>query len=410
MEKLKKAVLDSVKPSREEVRKLNKIAESVLSRIKIKGAKPQLGGSVAKGTWLKGNHDIDIYVKFDPKMYAGKDLSVILKKALKKIDGLELVHGSRDYFQAKMGVYTIEIVPILNIRNVAKAENITDVSPFHVKWVRKHKELCDEMRLSKALCKANKIYGAESYIKGFSGYVLEILTAHYGGFVKLLRNVVKWKGRIVIDVENYYSGKDVLKELNVSKIFSPLVLIDPVQKERNAAAGLSKEKYNLFKKLAEEFLKNPSESFFVKKEVTINDLNKLAKGKKLVLVEASPLKGKKDVVGAKLLKCFKHVEKHLKLEGFEVMDAGWEWEKKALFHFIFEKKKLSVTKKHFGPPRKSKNRLENFKAKWKGKKMKFEKGLSYVVIKRSYREPEKFIKDFIKNDYVKQKVKSIKLI
>ncbi len=44
-------------------------------------------------------------------------------------------------------------------------------------------------------------------------------------------------------------------ELNKSKIQSPLIVIDPVQAGRNAAAALSFEKYDLLRKKAKEFLK-----------------------------------------------------------------------------------------------------------------------------------------------------------
>jgi tRNA nucleotidyltransferase (CCA-adding enzyme) len=409
MDKSKKEVLARISPSLEEKKKLNDIAEAMLSKIKIKNALPTLGGSVAKNTWLKGNHDIDIYVKFDPKYYEGKDISKILKQSLKNIKKKDKVHGSRDYFQIMQDTYTIELVPILDIKKVSQAINITDVSPFHVKWVKKHKSLCDEMRLTKAFCKANKIYGAESYIKGFSGYVLEILTVYYESFNKLIKAVSKWDSNLIIDIEKHYKEKNIIKELNQSKTKSPLILIDPVQKERNASAGLSKEKFKLFKELAKAYLKNPSPIFFIKKEITINNIKELANGKQLILIEATPLKGKKDVVGAKLLKCFEHFSKHLKLNNFILIDQGWDWTETALFYFILDKKKLPQKKKHYGPPKNSTS-LNDFKNKWKNYNLKFEKNISYIIMDRNYRDAKSFMKDFIKKDYIKERVKSIKLI
>src|SRR5210317_361053 len=60
-------------------------------------AKCVKGGSTAKGTFLKDDHDIDLFVIFDYK-YKGKDISEILKEILIDVD---IVHGSRDYFQLK---------------------------------------------------------------------------------------------------------------------------------------------------------------------------------------------------------------------------------------------------------------------------------------------------------------------
>lgn len=411
MNKLEEKVLQEIRPLAEETKELERIGNEIILKIKIVSAKSEVGGSVAKGTWLKGNHDIDIYVKFNPKIYEGKDISQMLKRNLAKHYDVDMIHGSRDYYQIRHGTYTVEIIPILDIRKVSQAKNITDVSPFHVKWVRKHKELTDDIRLAKAFCKANKIYGAESYIKGFSGYVLEILTTHYGSFDSLIKHAAKWGAKTVIDVENYYKGKNIDKELNTAKVQSPLILIDPVQKERNAAAGLDKEKYENFKSLAKNFLANPSEDYFVRKKIEIENLQKISKGKKLVLIEAEPLEGKKDVVGAKLMKFFESVERHMKLNDFKAIDKGWEWEgDNALYYFILDKKKLSLTKKHYGPHKSSKNRMESFKARWKGKKIRFENNISYVIIEREYRDATKFIKDFVKNEFVKDKIKKVRLL
>ncbi|RME54665.1 CCA tRNA nucleotidyltransferase [Candidatus Woesearchaeota archaeon] len=402
-----KEILNLIKPTKEEERKLKEKAKDVIEKVKIKNVKLELGGSVAKGTWLKGNHDIDIYAKFDLK-YKGHDISSILKRKLEKFK-FSTLHGSRDYFQIKKRNYVVEIVPILNIKNVAQAENITDVSPFHVKWVRKHKELADEMRLAKAFCKANKLYGAESYIKGFSGYVLEILIVNYGSFRNLLKASLDWKNKEVIDVENYYKNNDAMRELNVSKTKSPLIVIDPVQKERNAAAGLSLEKFNLFKKIAKDYLNGPSVKYFLREKLTLKKIKQVAGNNKLIVVQAKTLQGKKDVIGAKLLKVFTHLKKHLILNDFKLLDSGWEWDENVMFYFVLDKKMLSKTKKHFGPPRNSK-RLNDFKQKWAGKRICYKNNFAYVVIDRKYRLPEELVKKLIKSEYVTSRVKSVNLI
>ena len=46
-------------------------------------------------------------------------------------------------------------------------------------------------------------------------------------------------------------------ELNKSKQQGPLIVIDPVQKDRNAAAALNHEKFEIIKKTAKQFLKKP---------------------------------------------------------------------------------------------------------------------------------------------------------
>jgi len=105
-------VLKEIKPDGKQEKQVRNIINEVLSKIKIKDAKAILGGSGAKGTWLKNAYDIDIYVKFNSKKYIDKDISKILGKTLKKKFRAEKLHGSRDYFQVKKQGFTIEIVSI----------------------------------------------------------------------------------------------------------------------------------------------------------------------------------------------------------------------------------------------------------------------------------------------------------
>lgn len=405
-----KSVLNEIKPSKKEEEQLFFITDEIISKIKIPHTKVQLGGSAAKGTWLKGDYDLDIYVKFSKK-YKNKNISDILEKKLKKnFSEIARVHGSRDYFQLPYKNYLIEIIPIFNINKADNAENITDVSPLHVKWVCKYSEKADEIRLAKAFCKANGIYGAESYIMGFSGYVLEILTIYFGSFKNLMHNVSKWGLKTIIDVQGYYSDtKEIFENLNPSKQQSPLILIDPVQKIRNAAAGINNEKYLLFVSKAKEYLKNPSPDFFKPKKFSLNRLKKQASKDRLIVLNVSPLKGKKDIVGSKLLKCYNIFLKHLTLHDFIVKSSDWVWEKEdqAIFWYILDPMVLSKKIKHYGPPKENKKRFENFKNKWKNKKIKFVDGNAYVIIERKYCKPKKLIKDLIAKKFISLRVKKI---
>lgn len=405
-----KSVLAKIKPSKSEEKKLLEISNEIISKINISGTKVQLGGSAAKNTWLKGDYDLDFYVKFSKK-FNNKNISNILEKELiKKFNNVSRVHGSRDYFQFIYKNYFVEIIPIIHIKKADNAENITDVSPLHVKWVLKHRKKVDEIRLAKAFCKANKIYGAESYIMGFSGYVLEILTIYYGNFKNLISNVAKWKDKTIIDIENYYFGdKDILKNLNASKIQSPLILIDPVQKTRNAAAGINHEKYSLFILKAKEFLSNPSDDFFKPKKFSLDKLKKESSKDNLIVLNVKPLEGKKDIIGSKLLKCHNLILKQLKLHKFIVKSDGWVWEKKdqALFWYILDSNSLSKMVKHYGPPKNYKVRFDKFKKKWDDKKIHEDNNKTYVILEREYCKPEKLIKDLITKDFILSRVKKI---
>ncbi|HDM43628.1 MAG TPA: hypothetical protein ENG02_00340, partial [Candidatus Woesearchaeota archaeon] len=209
------------KPTRDEERLVKEKTFWFIDRLNksCKGLDVKIvaGGSFAKGTWLRGARDIDIYVCFDYPKYREKsdNLSDLLEKCVKRaFRNYERLHGSRDYFRVKHDDLVFEVIPILAIRNVDEAVNITDVSLFHVRWVKsrikRDKKLADQIRLVKLFCKANGVYGAESYIRGFSGYACEILTIQSGSFLDLLRNAKNWLGKkkILLDPARHYKNKN----------------------------------------------------------------------------------------------------------------------------------------------------------------------------------------------------------
>ncbi len=403
--------LKNIKPSKEEEKDIKNKVNSTLNKINknLKDAKAILGGSGIKGTWLRKANDADIFVKFNYKKYKDKSnkISYTLEKILKKKTlKIRRLHGSRDYFQIKKKDFTYEIIPILDIKKAELAKNITDVSQLHANWVnKKGKKFKDDIRLLKQFCKSAKVYGAESYIHGFSGYICEILTIYYKGFTNVIKNASKWKDKVIIDIENYWKGKNILMELNKSKTYSPLIVIDPVQADRNAAAAISKEKFDLLKKKAKEFLKNPSKKFFEIKEINEQVLKRKAGKNTLILMDIIPKKGKEDVVGCKLIKASEFIQKKLKQNDFTIIDHGWQWNKNALFFFIIKKQKLSDFIEREGPPLKAKQHVKNFKKKYKKTYIKTNR--IYTKVKREFKKPEELIKSLKKEDYLKEKINKL---
>lgn len=404
-------------PSQAEQAKVKQAASTVVDKVNsyLKKSKVDAelipGGSFAKGTWLPGATDIDCFLLFDYKKYKDKSskLADLAEKILKKcFSRIKRLHGSRDYFQIKQSNYIFEIIPVLRIEDPEEALNITDVSPLHVIWVRKNvakkPELLKEIRLSKQFAKGRGVYGAESYIRGFSGHVLELLTTHFGGFVELLNHISKISG--AIDPASHYKNKDPFKAINRSKL-GPLLVIDPIQPERNAAAALNKNMLKRLQMAAKEFLKKPSIESFKRKWLIVADLKK--KPGKIIVLHAKPIGTKIDIAGAKLLKQFEYLSKQLKRNDFKILEQDWQWESKinkpAMFWFCIDPKPLSTAYKHYGPPIHTETeRIEGFKKKY-GKKVKREKGVYYVELKREYRQPLPLINTLLK----KKEFKNIKI-
>ncbi len=360
-------------------------------------AKPVLGGSFAKDTWLAGDYDVDVFVTFDMS-YKNDPLSDLLAKALKPWK-TERLHGSRDYFQIH-GPINYEIIPVLAIKHAKQALNVTDFSPKHVAWVNtKGKKFKNDIRLLKKFCKAHRVYGAESYIRGFSGHVVDILTIYYSGFLKTLKAATKWKDKTELDYNNTYKGK-ALFTLNTSKTQGPLVLIDPVQPDRNAAAALTKENFDTFIVGAKSFLKKQTIAAFTEKKTDINAL--LAK--KVPVVHITTLNEKEDVAGTKMVKAYDFLKKEL--SDFGVRDSGWEWDKKkhASLWFALNKKDLPATEQRMGPPKAMTESCAAFKKKYKNAKLV--KGRMVAIVKRPITNYKIAIREALKHSYLKDKASS----
>jgi len=392
-------ILSKIKPSLREKFFIEKITNEFLDKLKrIKTINPIVGGSISKDTWLKGTNEVDIFAKFNYNKFRNKSdkISGILYKELKKLFKIKLVHGSRDYFHIYYKDILFEIVPILDIKKPEQAKNVTDLSPLHINIVKKFPKLKDEIRLLKAFCKSNLLYGAESYISGFSGYALEVLVIYYKSFKNTLKNSVKWEPKIVVDFNKKL--KNPLLELNPSKTVSPLIIIDPVDNTRNITSSLSMENFNKFIKLAKLYLKNPSEKFFGKK-------TKIPKNS--LVLEIVPLNGKKDVVGSKIVKLINFIKNESNKFGFKISQNSWSWDKEVLVWYKVKNKKISNYFIHKGPPEDNIENVKKFKQKYKNVFVKNK--IYYTKIKRDVTNINDFIKNLIKDKYIKERAKEIKI-
>lgn len=374
------------------------------------GKKPEifLGGSYAKKTMIKKEkYDVDIFIRFDSS-YDDEKISDLLGNILKGVKNVVRIHGSRDYFRICAGRnLEIEVIPVIKINKNVEAKNITDLSYSHVKYINskiKTDKLLDDIKIAKIFCHANNCYGAESYIKGFSGYALELLVYHYKGFLNMLKglskDLPKNEEKIIIDTDkNYKSKRNILLDLNTSKIQSPIILIDPTYPQRNALAALSNETFERFKKACKGFLKKPSKEFFVSKKMDINKVREDALNKKqeFVLLEILTDKQEGDVAGSKLLKFYNYMSSDLD-RFFEIKNKGFNYNgnKSARCFFVVEKKKEII---YGGPSIKDIKNVKKFRKEHSVVKDK--NGKLYAIEKVKFN-----VKDFFK----KWKIKNKKII
>jgi len=399
VEAILQEVLEKINPPKEELDIIKNSLEEFLEKFRKSlkslriNAEIFVGGSFAKNTLIKKNYyDIDIFIRFDKK-YKDKEISDLTEKALKEFKNFSKIHGSRDYFRIDIGPsFFIELIPVIKIKNQKEAVNITDLSYSHVRYIKKKlksKQILDEIKLAKAFCYANQSYGAESYINGFSGYALELLILHYGGFLKFVKAMSKAEDKLVIDIEKHYKNKSqVMMDVNSSKLKSPIILIDPTYKQRNALAALSTETLKKFQKNCKKFLTNPDIKAFEIEKIDLEKIKNNAKRKKyeFILIMAETNKQPGDVAGSKLLKFHKHFVYEME-KFFDIKDKGFDYggKKVAEYFFVVKNKKEIIFS---GPTVKDKQNLSIFKKKHKN-----------IYNRRAYSKKKiKFnIKEFVKN-------------
>jgi tRNA nucleotidyltransferase (CCA-adding enzyme) len=355
-----KEVLKNIDLDKKEISKIKKRSQEIVQVLKKNSNENIiLGGSFAKNTLIKKEiQDIDIFIIFENEE-STKNLEKILKKS--KIDAKK-IHGSRDYFQLKENNTIFEFIPIVKIGKNNK--NVTDFSPLHVKYINKktnkNKELLKEIKLAKHFCIAQEVYGAESYIQGFSGYALELLICYYKNFTNFLKGIQKDD---FIDIEKQFKNKkEAFREINQSKLLSPIVLIDPTQKYRNVCAGLNKESLEKLKDSAKKFLRNPSEDFFNLKVFNEADFlkNYKKKGVEIYVLELRTDRENKDIAGTKMKKFF----------NFLLRELGSKEQKILSSEFVYDggkiaKSYIAIIPKEFleivGPKKEMKEAVERFK-------------------------------------------------
>ena len=408
------SILQGITPSAQDEEKLQVVIREMTEKLTQAAERAGVdvvvvpGGSTAKGTYLAGNFDIDMFVRFKTDQENISDLLELMLVDLGITS--ERVHGSRDYYNFTQDEYFFEIVPVKYVEKPDEVENVTDMSPLHVFWVKEHltPELKNDIRLAKQFCKAIQVYGAESYINGISGHVLDILVIFYKGFENLLTAASTWGERTIIDPEEKHA--DVMNELNKSKLVSPLVVIDPIDPERNAAAALSSERYNAFRKYAKAFLAEPTKSYF---ELPHFDKALLEKKKQndedLFVIEVTPQQGKKDVVITKVLKVYEFLHRHLRLYDFKVRVADWFVDTTTCYiYFFVDKNNLSDTMVREGPPLENFQGVERFK-EVHGKEVYEENGRLHVRVRRDFVDAGVCLRHLLQNEFVTERVATYKL-
>jgi tRNA nucleotidyltransferase (CCA-adding enzyme) len=343
--------LSLCEPTKSEASRLTKIAQEAKRLVESRVASLDeavdviFGGSFAKGTWLRGDADIDIFVKIKPSVSVerfevlGKSIG---QEALKKHKP-KLRYSDHPYVEAFVRGIRVNVVPCYKVEQ-GKWQSAADRSPFHTEYISSNfdDEKRMQARLLKKFFKGVGIYGAEISTGGFSGYVSEVLVLKYGSFENVLRAAADMQDRQVIAAGDYDS--DIVKGFR-----SPVIIIDPVDSRRNLGTAISPESVGRFVLAARAFLASPSLQIFREKNKHAKASAKLYPN--VLVVEFTHKERSPDIIWGQLKRSLNAMAKQLEIADFIVLRSSCITDEKtsAALAFLLESITLPPYTKRKGP-------------------------------------------------------------
>jgi len=437
-------ILKKITPAQREIELINKITKKLENLLDNKAKElninytkiePQ-GSTGIKQTQLKNDFDIDLFIGLDYNLYKSKyeGLSKSKLKKKSKKDFLDLCKNwilqsfnlnefqnprllyaehpyiSVDYLLDNIKV-KIDIVLFfdLDLEYIKKNGPITavDRSPWHGRFVRDELNFKqkNDVRLLKQFFKACYSYGDKSVVAkvGFIGYSAELLIYYFNDLISLFENFCDLHKKPL----DYYNRdmETLSKILHFQKDY--LIIVDPIDKNRNVASAISERAYLYCNQKISEFLKEPSSEFFRIKPILEANLSyeddpllshifilelqginneihyTINRDKLYSLGESVKANGEKE---------FSHAERFGKI----IFEIYFEDEKNQYNLAIYcEKPFISNSYIRKGPPINEKEHVVNFKRK---NPKYFEKeGFLWVETLREFSNFSDFLKEFVKD-------------
>ncbi|MET1124287.1 MAG: CCA tRNA nucleotidyltransferase [Archaeoglobaceae archaeon] len=393
MKEVIERVLPLVVPGREEVERAKAAERELRRRLDELGVEYMFVGSYARNTWLGGNLEIDVFVLFPPDLPREELERRGLEVGKAVLDEYEIRYAEHPYVHGKIAGVEADIVPCYKVESPAKIKSAVDRTPFHHMWLKdriKGKE--NDVRILKRFLKANRLYGAEYKVRGFSGYLCELLVVFYGSFENVVKAARSWTRRTVIDVAR--------NEVRRGERF---FVVDPVDERRNVAANLSLDNLARFVLLCREFVEKPSEDYFFEKKVEVDD-RKVLEALKLresaiFALEFERPEIVEDNLYPQLERAARKIREMLEREGFRPLKAAYFADTNCYLLFECEVKELSRVFKREGPPFEEDEHVKRFLRKERPFKPFIENGRLLSFELRKFTKPQEAVADFVAKNW-----------
>jgi tRNA nucleotidyltransferase (CCA-adding enzyme) len=331
-------------------------------------------GSTARDTWLSGERDVDLFVRFPPALDREK-----LERFGLQIGHAVLSDGREEYAEHPYvhGAYegfAVDLVPCYGVADAAAIQSAVDRTPFHTLYLKERidGEMAGEIRVAKQFLTGIGVYGSDLRTRGFSGYLTELLVLQYGGFREFVSAAADWHPPVELDPEDHGQGGDSAAASHARagseaahQFDDPLVVIDPTDPGRNVAAVCAGVSVARLQHYARDLLGAPRVSLFDPADPT--PLSAAAVQEAFADRDTTPVALRFDAPNVvddqlypQLAKSLEGLTGGLDRWGFDVLrSAAWADEMAVLFVELTVAERPAV-ERHEGPPVHVRDHAEEF--------------------------------------------------
>jgi tRNA nucleotidyltransferase (CCA-adding enzyme) len=360
-------VLERVEPAREERERLDAAVGTLIERTREAiadrpvEAEPLQVGSTARDTWLAGDRDIDLFVRFPTS----------LSRAELEAYGLDVGHAvlpegreeyaEHPYVTGSVDGFDVDLVPCYDVDSAREIESAVDRTPFHTTYVEERLTpgLAAEVRVFKQFCKGIGVYGSNLRTRGFSGYLIELLVLEFGSARAVLSTASDWHPPVEIDPEGH----------GEREFDDDLVVIDPTDPTRNVAAVLSAGNLARLQHHAREVLADPRVGAFFSDSpgplpASAIERHVARRGTTPVAVVFETPNLVEDELYPQLRKSLAGIGDALDRQGFDVLRRAAFARERGVLLFELEVPDRPAIERHEGPPVHVREHAEGFHTKY----------------------------------------------
>jgi tRNA nucleotidyltransferase (CCA-adding enzyme) len=356
-------VRDRIDPSADERQRMADATATLLARVESATADLPVAtdaiqvGSTARGTWLSGDRDIDLFVRFPPDLDRETLESYGLRVGHAVLPDGHEEYAEHPYVKGEFEGFEVDLVPCYDVADATRIQSAVDRTPFHTEYLREHltDDLAADVRVCKRFLKGIGAYGSDLRTRGFSGYLTELLVIEYGGFRPLLDAAADWQHPVELDPADH----------GTATFDDPLVVIDPTDPERNVAAVCSARNVARLQHYARDLLADPREHLFFPPDadpLSASDLRRHLdrRGTTPVAVVFETPDIVEDQLYPQLRRSLSGIRSELDRRGFDVLRATTFADERSVLLCELEVAERPAIQRHGGPPVHVRQHAEGF--------------------------------------------------